>query len=234
MIKHPLTNIAEWRKGCSCATGHPRTCEACTEGLVKAIEGWFAQSNGDQALLETCAPAIRQMLALAGDLYAKTLAAGLATGDSAALVRPITASPALTAPYGSAAEQWGAEELVQAAIDYPGTSYTYGDIVEARGLTMQIVGYSFPSKRLSVTADIFPADIDDQETERRLPGPTGEMVDVYQFGGFEGVRLADASDMMNEIARLREELDQALATIEEMGELIDSLTAAAGNLDLEP
>lgn len=42
-VHHPLHNIAEWRKGCSCATGHPSTCEECTEGLVQAIQRWFHQ-----------------------------------------------------------------------------------------------------------------------------------------------------------------------------------------------
>lgn len=40
-VHHPLRNIAEWRKGCSCATGHPSACEECTEGLVAAIQKWF-------------------------------------------------------------------------------------------------------------------------------------------------------------------------------------------------
>lgn len=43
-VRHPLQNIAEWRKGCSCAIGgHPSQCEACTDGLVAAIEEWFEQ-----------------------------------------------------------------------------------------------------------------------------------------------------------------------------------------------
>lgn len=41
MTYHPLVNIATWRKGCSCATGHPSTCEECTEGLIVAIQKWF-------------------------------------------------------------------------------------------------------------------------------------------------------------------------------------------------
>jgi hypothetical protein len=45
MTDHPLKNIAEWRKGCSCATGHPSTCEACTEGLIQAIENWFKEND---------------------------------------------------------------------------------------------------------------------------------------------------------------------------------------------
>lgn len=41
---HPLANIAEWRKGCSCAAT-PVQCEACTEGLIKAVEHWFTQDR---------------------------------------------------------------------------------------------------------------------------------------------------------------------------------------------
>lgn len=32
--------IAEWRKGCSCAShGRPEECQECTRGLIDAIEG---------------------------------------------------------------------------------------------------------------------------------------------------------------------------------------------------
>lgn len=42
--RHPLVNIAEWRKGCSCAPkDHPVQCEQCTEGLIKAVEDWFTE-----------------------------------------------------------------------------------------------------------------------------------------------------------------------------------------------
>lgn len=38
---HPLRNIAEWRKGCSCATpGDPAECQECTVGLIDSIERW--------------------------------------------------------------------------------------------------------------------------------------------------------------------------------------------------
>lgn len=37
MTYHPLKNIAEWRKGCSCST--------CTDGLIKAIENWFKENT---------------------------------------------------------------------------------------------------------------------------------------------------------------------------------------------
>lgn len=41
---HPLVNIAEWRKGCSCAPkDFPVQCEECTEGLILAVERWFQQ-----------------------------------------------------------------------------------------------------------------------------------------------------------------------------------------------
>lgn len=55
----PLEMIAEWRKGCSCAgplydemfgrpegTSSPAECEACTVGLIDALE---------RALRQTCA-----------------------------------------------------------------------------------------------------------------------------------------------------------------------------------
>lgn len=43
-VQHPLQNIAEWRKGCSCTIGgHPSQCEPCTDGLIKGIEEWFRQ-----------------------------------------------------------------------------------------------------------------------------------------------------------------------------------------------
>jgi hypothetical protein len=45
MTYHPLKNIEEWRKGCSCSTGHPSTCESCTDGLIKAIENWFKEND---------------------------------------------------------------------------------------------------------------------------------------------------------------------------------------------
>lgn len=48
---HPLTNIAEWRKGCSCAPKEfPVQCEACTEGLIKAVENWFTQHRNSRIL----------------------------------------------------------------------------------------------------------------------------------------------------------------------------------------
>lgn len=34
----PLEIIAEWRRGCSCATNSPAECVACTEGMVSALE----------------------------------------------------------------------------------------------------------------------------------------------------------------------------------------------------
>lgn len=47
ITRHPLVNIAEWRKGCSCAPkDHPVQCEECTEGLIAAVENWFAQHRG--------------------------------------------------------------------------------------------------------------------------------------------------------------------------------------------
>lgn len=43
---HPLRNIIEWRKGCSCATpGSPAECTPCTVGLIEAIERWHEQNN---------------------------------------------------------------------------------------------------------------------------------------------------------------------------------------------
>lgn len=39
--RHPLVNIEEWRKGCSCSTRYPGTCEEGTEGLMNAIQSWF-------------------------------------------------------------------------------------------------------------------------------------------------------------------------------------------------
>lgn len=38
---HPLANIAEWRKGCSCAVSAPGECLECTNALINAIEGWL-------------------------------------------------------------------------------------------------------------------------------------------------------------------------------------------------
>jgi hypothetical protein len=38
----PLELIAEWRKGCSCApAGKPEECQACTAGLISALELWL-------------------------------------------------------------------------------------------------------------------------------------------------------------------------------------------------
>lgn len=42
-VYHPLANIAEWRKGCSCAVSQPGECLDCTNGLIEAIERWFEQ-----------------------------------------------------------------------------------------------------------------------------------------------------------------------------------------------
>lgn len=48
---HPLVNIAEWRKGCSCAPkDFPVRCEECTEGLIRAVENWFTQHRGSRIL----------------------------------------------------------------------------------------------------------------------------------------------------------------------------------------
>lgn len=48
---HPLANIAEWRKGCSCAPKEsPVQCEACTEGLILAVENWFTQHRSSRIL----------------------------------------------------------------------------------------------------------------------------------------------------------------------------------------
>lgn len=36
---HPLSMIAEWRKGCSCASpAHPEECLSCTRGLIDALQ----------------------------------------------------------------------------------------------------------------------------------------------------------------------------------------------------
>lgn len=67
-----------------------------------------------------------------------------------------------------------------------------------------------------------------RETQRHQ---VGEECEVYTFGGFEGVKIDDAADMMNEIARLRAELEQAQATIAEMGGRIDSLVAEKTEVD---
>lgn len=48
---HPLVNIAEWRKGCSCAPkDFPVRCEECTEGLIRAVENWFTQHRSKRIL----------------------------------------------------------------------------------------------------------------------------------------------------------------------------------------
>ena len=52
MIHHPLANITEWRKGCSCATTSPAECEACTVGLIEAIEKWFLGNEPWQSIGE--------------------------------------------------------------------------------------------------------------------------------------------------------------------------------------
>lgn len=46
-VYHPLHNIAEWRKGCSCAVSQPGECLECTNGLIEAIERWFEQEAED-------------------------------------------------------------------------------------------------------------------------------------------------------------------------------------------
>jgi hypothetical protein len=45
----PLQMIAEWRKGCSCATlGKPEECQECTRGLIDALErNLQAQAEAD-------------------------------------------------------------------------------------------------------------------------------------------------------------------------------------------
>jgi hypothetical protein len=41
VLRTPLENIGEWRKGCSCAPeGRPEECPACTRALIGAIEQW--------------------------------------------------------------------------------------------------------------------------------------------------------------------------------------------------
>lgn len=45
--RHPLVNIAEWRKGCGNTQGQgkpPSACVECTTALVRAIENWFNES----------------------------------------------------------------------------------------------------------------------------------------------------------------------------------------------
>lgn len=50
-VYHPLVNIAEWRKGCSCAPKEfPVQCEACTGGLILAVENWFTQHRNSRIL----------------------------------------------------------------------------------------------------------------------------------------------------------------------------------------
>lgn len=44
---HPLTNIAKWQHGCSCApTNNPVECSDCTLGLIASIEAWFKWQQG--------------------------------------------------------------------------------------------------------------------------------------------------------------------------------------------
>lgn len=83
-IRHPLVNIAEWRKGCSCAPKEfPVQCEACTEGLIRAIEGWFTQRNTRRGPV---ADNILQNL----DDRAGAKVKGIA-GDAATLIRELDA-----------------------------------------------------------------------------------------------------------------------------------------------
>lgn len=45
VTRHPLENITEWRKGCSCAPDDPADCNECTTALIDAIEAWFKQQE---------------------------------------------------------------------------------------------------------------------------------------------------------------------------------------------
>lgn len=45
ITRHPLVNIKTWRGGCSCSKESPAECQACTEGLIDAIERWFEQGT---------------------------------------------------------------------------------------------------------------------------------------------------------------------------------------------
>lgn len=48
--RHPLTNIARWQHGCSCApTNSPVECSECTLGLIASIEAWFKWQQGRAA-----------------------------------------------------------------------------------------------------------------------------------------------------------------------------------------
>lgn len=48
--RHPLTNIATWQHGCSCApTNNPVECSECTLGLIASIEAWFKWQQGRAA-----------------------------------------------------------------------------------------------------------------------------------------------------------------------------------------
>jgi len=44
-VRHPLDNIAEWRKGCSCAPNDPADCNECTTALIEAIEAWYLKDH---------------------------------------------------------------------------------------------------------------------------------------------------------------------------------------------
>lgn len=231
MIKHPLTNIAEWRKGCSCATGHPRTCEACTEGLVKAIEGWFRERVTSAA---TRVLATRVVDALVRDEKdgGFDLAAGLFGPTFSALVAELALDHPPTFPEVQGVVQdlysGAAEHALRASLET-----ALKRQVSANPALGAAYGTTRSDQALALLAS---TDRDYQADSLGVWMKKSWLADILEKTGKAlGTRgRAKLVDLPEAAKKLREELEQAQATINEMGDLIDSLNAAAAGLDLEP
>lgn len=141
------------------------------------------------------------------------------------------------------------EDMARAAADYPDLPYKYGSMVQLAGTDFvgMIDGYSHGSRRYSVSLDVFPAqmkpwpapdDHDEQGLEdaaiRAMGGPARQPVDYDELRRLIAEAKARpgecAWDSLDKAAGAAIEdvlldLEQAQATIKEMGEQIDALVA---------
>lgn len=78
---HPLANIAEWRKGCTCAPeDSPAKCIDCTVGLITAVENWFNErvecAKDQNRINSACHCTNRECGVVFGDLQDKCTSCG--------------------------------------------------------------------------------------------------------------------------------------------------------------